>query len=91
MSKTQATPFVPHEAHRPMSKKDAKVFNTAAERYVHPDLRKTLCDAGGNSAHLAHFGRLHCKGRPPVPWASTMTHEEVVALLRATAEALKAL
>jgi len=89
MTKTQTTPFVPHEAHRPMSKKDAKVFNTAAEMYVHPELRKSLYDAGGDSAHLAHFGRSHCNGRPPVPWSATMTHEEVVALLRATGEALK--
>lgn len=89
VSKTQAVPFVPHEAHRPMTKKDAKVFKSAAEMYVHPEIRKSLYDAGGDTAHMAHFGRLHCAGRPPAAWAATVEHEEVVALLKATGEALK--
>lgn len=88
-TQTQPIPFIPYEAHRPMTKKDAKVFKTAAEMYVHPDLRKSLIDAGGDTAHMAHFGRKHCSGRPPAAWAASVEHEEVVALLRATGDALK--
>lgn len=82
--------FQPHPAHRAMTPEDAQIFATAADMLVHPHIRTALYDAGGDAAHVAHFSRLHCPGRPALPWCAEMKHEEVVALLRATGEALVA-
>jgi hypothetical protein len=88
MNKTTATPFVPHAAHRVMTPTDAQIFTAAAERYAHPHVRAAIYDAGGDAAHVAHFSRARCGGRPAVPWCADMGHDDVVAALRATGEAL---
>jgi hypothetical protein len=82
------TGFIPHAAHRAMTPADAKVFADAADRYAHPDIRKALYDTGGDDANLAHISRTVAGGRPAAAWASSLEHDEVVALLRATGEAL---
>ena len=88
MSKTTATPFVPHPAHKQMTPEDAHVFTSAAEMYCHPNISKAIRDAGGNDAHIAHFSRIHAYGRPIVPFAADNDHETIVSLLKSTGEAL---
>ncbi len=80
--------FVPHLAHRHMTQDDATIFERASKMYIHPKLYGTIVSAGGDASHMAHFSRTHCGGRPVSPWADDQTHETVVALLRATGEAL---
>ena len=89
MSKTVATPFIPHPAHRPMSPADAEVFDLAAEMLAHPHLAQAIRDAGGDTANFAHFSRKECGGRPIDPWASDNDHEAVVLALKRVAEGLK--
>lgn len=88
MTKTVATPFVPHPAHRAMTPDDAQVFNLAAEMYVRPHITKAIRDAGGNEAHFAHFSRERASGRPIAAFAAENDHETIVSLLKATGEAL---
>lgn len=88
MTSTQYTAFKPHPAHRAMSTADAKVFKTASEMLVWPNVRQAITDAGGDEANLAHFSREHCQGRPVMPFAAGSDHETIVSLLRATGEAL---
>jgi hypothetical protein len=88
MTKTTATPFVPHKAHRAMTPDDAQVFALASEIYVHPNISKAIKDAGGDDGNIAHFSRTHACGRPIVPFASENDHETIVSLLKSTGEAL---
>jgi hypothetical protein len=85
----QYTPFEPHPAHRAMTPDDAEIFECAADMYVHPKLYGSILSVGGDDSHIAHFSRTHCSNRPVSPWADDQTHETVVALLKATGEALK--
>jgi hypothetical protein len=62
---------------------------TAAEMLVWPAVSTAITNAGGNTAHIAHFSREKCGCRPVVPWAADMDHDHVVAALRSVAEGLE--
>lgn len=89
MSKTQATPFVPFAGHRQMQMEDADIFLTAAEMLVEQEVTKAIRGAGGDQAHINHFGRKVCGHIPPAAWAEREDRDVIVAKLREVGEELK--
>ena len=88
MSQTTATPFKPYPNHRAMTADDAGVFKRAAEYLDWPYITKTIISVGGDRAHMAHFSREMCKGRPVDPWAREQDHDAVATALLHVASSL---
>lgn len=89
MSKTQATPFAPYAGHRAMIAEDAEIFLTAAEMLVDQEVTKAILGAGGDVAHINHFGREICPHVPPAAWADRQERDGIVAALKKVGEGLK--
>jgi hypothetical protein len=79
-------PFMPHPAHRAMTTVDAVVFTKAAELLANPYISTALRSAGGGDAHIAHFSREACSGRPASAWAASQDADTVKAALRKVAK-----
>jgi len=90
MSQTTATPFTPYAPHRAMTADDARVFERAAEYLDWPYITKSIINVGGDRAHMAHFSREMCRGRPVDAWAREQDHDAVAtALLHVAAQVKK--
>lgn len=80
--------FTPHTAHRNMTVADSGIFKLAAEMYAHPRLYEAVTNAGGDDAHIAHFGREICGIMPATAWAFANDGDTVKAALTKVAEGL---
>ena len=72
-----------------MTAEDAQIFLTAAEMLVEQEVTTAITNAGGNLAHIYHFGRCACGHVPVAAWAERQDRDVIAAKLRMVAEELK--